>query len=194
MVAIVLGIPPALAALGKASAFVGSAIAAAWGVNEGINAMSGAEEDAQALPQTAAPATTDTCTTCNNPCQHLACGVPGSAYRGGAHYCMQEPGYHSHHMPARSSSPLADAAIGPAIQMDRTDHYLTASYGGNANGARYAPQRAALANGQTMAAIMMDVADVKAIAVAQGQPGKYDAAIAQMLAYANCLKTNGIIQ
>lgn len=186
-------VPAAVVALGKAAAFVGSAAVAAWGVNEGIQAMSSAEDDAQDRTDAGTQATTDTCTDCDDPCQHLACGVPGSTYRGGAHYCTQEPGFHSHHMPAKRYSSLAEPA-GPAIQMDRTDHYLTASYGGGVHGARYAPQRAALANGQTMAAIMMDVADVKAIAAAQGQPGKYDGAIAQMLAYANCLKQNGLIQ
>ena len=38
-------VPPALAALGKAAAFVGSAAVAAWGVHEAIDAIQSAEDD-----------------------------------------------------------------------------------------------------------------------------------------------------
>lgn len=101
-------------------------------------------------------------------------------------------GLDSHHMPANSQSPLP-TPVGPAIQMDPVDHRMTASYGGGVNGPRYAPQRALLARGQTYAAFMLDVADARAVAAAQGNPTKYDGAIAQATAYASCLKRNGII-
>jgi hypothetical protein len=44
-------IPPALAALGKAAAFVGSALGFAYVANEGINAMSSGEENADSKAQ-----------------------------------------------------------------------------------------------------------------------------------------------
>jgi len=141
-----------------------------------------------------------TCATCEqNPCAKYACGVPGSKYRGGAHGCMtgtpetKGDELDSHHMPAKSKSPL-NPNVSPAIQMRPADHAKTASYGGKVNGIDYAPQRALLAEGQTMAAIMLDARDVKDIAVAAGDPTRYDAAIIQMLAYARCLQANGIIR
>jgi hypothetical protein len=44
-------IPPTLAALGKAAAFVGSALGFAYVANEGINAMSSGEENADSKAQ-----------------------------------------------------------------------------------------------------------------------------------------------
>lgn len=54
---------------------------------------------------------------------------------------------------------------------------------------QYAAQRALLAKGQTMAAMMPDIAEVKA-----KHGSKYDAAIGQMLAYAACLKKHKMIK
>ncbi|MEI5681091.1 hypothetical protein G6N74_22995 [Mesorhizobium sp. CGMCC 1.15528] len=164
------------------------------------NAMSGAQTEATTQDQ-AVPATrTVTCARCaQNPCAYLACGIPGSTYRGGAHGCMTGTtetvgdGLDSHHMPANSQSPLP-TPVGPAIQMDPVDHRLTASYGGGVHGPRYAVQRGLLARGQTYAAFMLDAADARAVATAQGNPTKYDGAIAQATAYASCLKRFGIIQ
>jgi hypothetical protein len=142
----------------------------------------------------------EACATCKeNPCAALACGIPGSKYRGGAHGCMTGTGettgdgLDSHHMPARSKSPL-HPAVGPAIQMDPADHAQTASFRGKVNGPSYAPQRALLAQGKTYAAFVLDAADARRIAMASGDPTKYDGAIAQATAYATCLKKNGIIQ
>jgi hypothetical protein len=137
-------------------------------------------------------AATLVCKTCPPACAYLACGIPGTKYRGGADGCMTKPtgdGKDSHHMPADAYSPLKPRAAGPAIQMDPLDHQATTSYGGRVHGPLYAPQRALLARGQTMAALLMDVAEVKA---AFGS--KYDGAIGQMMLYAACLKKNGIIQ
>ncbi|WP_210318854.1 hypothetical protein, partial [Rhizobium paranaense] len=144
---------------------------------------------------------TITCATCEqNPCAKFACGIKGKGkYRGGAHGCMtgtpetKGDELDSHHMPAKSKSPL-NPNVGPAIQMEKSDHALTASYGGNVNGESYAPQTALLAEGQTMQAIYLDVLDVKAVAKAIGDPSKYDEAIAQMMVYARCLQENGIIR
>lgn len=58
--------------------------------------------------------------------------------------------------------------------MEPVDHGMTASYGGGVHGPRYAPQRALLGRGQTYAAFMLDVADARAVAAAQGDPRKYD--------------------
>jgi hypothetical protein len=78
--------------------------------------------------------------------------------------------------------------------MDPLDHAQTASYKGRVNGISYAPQRTLLARGQTVAAMLMDVADAKRIAQLSGDPTKYDSAISQMLLYARCLQTNGFIR
>ncbi|MBB3953035.1 hypothetical protein [Aureimonas jatrophae] len=191
-------IPAALAALGEAALFVGSAAAVGIAGGYAIREMRKANEEAdtQATTRTA----TVTCARCaQNPCAHLACGVPGSAYRGGAHGCMTGTpetvgdGLDSHHMPANSKSPLA-TPVGPAVQMRPEDHAQTASFRGRANGGTYAPQRALLARGQVYAAFLLDVADVKRIAAAQGDPTRYNAGLAQASAYATCLKKNGIIK
>jgi hypothetical protein len=156
----------------------------------------------QAADKAKVDAASVTCATCaKNPCAELACGVKDSRYRGGAYGCVGQaenktggPGdIHAHHTPAKAYSPLPEPA-GPAVQIDRRDHYDTASYGGKVHGPSYLPQRTALGRGQTMLAIGMDVADLKAIAAKSGNPSKYDDAINQMMAYALCLKKHGIIQ
>lgn len=150
-------------------------------------AINQARQDAQAI----AVPTTDVCTTCQPPCAFLACGAPGSTYRGGAHYCMTQPtgdGRDSHHMPARSISPLP-AAMGPAIQMDPRDHYRTNSYGATPRANPIlAGQQRMIASGNFMAAQAIDVTEILT-----KFPGKYDAAIAQMGAYTACLQENGLI-
>ncbi|WP_117190266.1 hypothetical protein [Rhizobium terrae] len=192
-------IPPALVALGEAALFVGSAAAAAFGIHYAVNEMSRADSEPENRPAT--KSTAITCATCaQNPCAHLACGAPGP-YRGGAHGCVGLPEnktgtsgtIHSHHTPADHYSPLP-RPVGPAIQMDANDHYATSSYGSKVHGAPYAVQRGMLARGQTMQAILMDAQEVRAIAARSGDPTKYDAAIQQMLAYANCLRQHGIIR
>jgi len=200
--AVVVLTPPFWAAVGKAAAAIGGfftanavPIAGAAAVVGGgaiiANEMTKAEEDAAAREQ--AGATTDVCATCaDNPCAHLAGGVPGSKYRGGAHSAMTQPigdGLDSHHMPADSISPLT-RAMSPAIQMDQRDHRRTNSYGGRAQtNAVLAGQQNLINSGNFVAAQAIDVAEVLA-----KFPGKYDAAIAQMEAYTACLKRNGIIQ
>ncbi|WP_186002393.1 hypothetical protein [Mycobacterium sp. KBS0706] len=156
----------------------------------------------QAADKAKVDAASVTCATCaKNPCAELACGVPGSRYRGGAYGCVGQaenktggPGdIHAHHMPAKKYSPL-NPAVGPAVQIDKADHYATASYGRKVDGPEYALQRAMLARGQVMQALLVDVAQLKAVAAGTGDPTKYDEGINQMLAYATCLKRHGIIQ
>jgi len=105
---------------------------------------------------------------------------------------MQQPvgdGLDSHHTPAKKVSPLPDA-VGPAIQMNPNDHRMTASHG-NVPGHKVfqAQQAEAIASGNFMAAVAMDIADIR---LKFGD--KYDGAIAQMTAYAHCLKQHGIVQ
>lgn len=131
---------------------------------------------------------TQACATCG--CAALANppAVPGSPYRGGAHVFMQQPGLESHHMPPDMASPLPKD-MGPAIQMDERDHYGTPSFGRN----RFTPfmrSQGQLANtGQFMAAFAIDAAAVRA-----RFPGKYDAAIAQAMAYGSCLQASGLVR
>jgi hypothetical protein len=182
----------------------GAAAGGIYGWNQGSKAGAQIDEAIsqwlnadKAADKVAEKAGTVTCATCaSNPCAALACGTPGSQYRGGAHGCTKLPvgdGLDSHHMPADSAT-VMPREIAPAIQMDPVDHRKTISYGGGATGPHYAAQRSLVTRGQTMAAIMMDVADVKVIAAAAGTPSKYDSAITQMLAYAQCLKQHGILQ
>ena len=121
-------------------------------------------------------------------CAVLACAPP---FLGGAHACMQQPpgdGYDSHHMPAKSTSPLDDP-IGPAIKIDPLDHKATNSYGAGVNGPMYADRRALISAGRVYAAFRLDVAEIR-----RKFPGKYDAGLAQAEAYAACLKAHGFIR
>ncbi len=155
-------------------------------------AMNGANDDAD--ENLAAETAVTACSICgrNNPCAHLANGVPGSQYRGGAHSSMQLPwgdGLESHHTPARAASPLPPQ-VSPAIQMDPVDHALTASHGRMPGSASYrAAQARAIQTTGFMSAQAMDIADIRA-----KFGDKYDGAIAQMEAYTLCLRRNGVIR
>lgn len=191
-------VPPALVALGEAVAFVGSAALVAWGVHETAQVISSemSKAETEAQTQTKAETKTITCATCKeNPCAALACGVPGSKYRGGAHGCMtgtdatKGDGLDSHHAPADSASPL-NRQVGPALQMDAEDHWMTASNGRMPGSKAYiATQKSLIDSGNFMAASAMDVADIRA-----KFGNKYDSAIAQMEAYTACLKQHGLIK
>ncbi|AUC53404.1 hypothetical protein CDO87_09440 [Sagittula sp. P11] len=178
----------ALLGRGAQQAATGAAVTAgAAAVHEMTN---GANDE---IDQTLAPAdATQACATCarNNPCRHLAAGAPGGPYRGGAYGTLAANGGHRHHTPAKAVSPLPHA-IGPALQMDTADHMMTASH--PASGGDYlgyqAAQASLIASGNFMGAVMMDVADIQS-----KFPGKYDVALAQMVAYAECLKQNGVVQ
>mgnify|MGYP007061594421 CR=1 FL=1 len=45
-----------------------------------------------------------------------------------------------------------------------------------------------------MAAILLDANEARRIATASGDPTRYDTAISQMLAYARCLQTHGLLR
>jgi hypothetical protein len=79
-------------------------------------------------------------------------------------------------MPANSVSPLS-TGDGPAIQMERLDHYQTASWGRSAAAQAYrATQKALIEQGRFDDAIQMDIEDVT------GKfGGKYDSAMLQMI-------------
>jgi hypothetical protein len=208
----ILTIPSGAAVGAVGGAVVGGAYGAVDGVSKGVPVgadygasagkwldqkiaqMTGADDAAE---QTGAKtgATAITCATCaQNPCAALACGNRGSKYRGGAHGCMtgtdetKGDALDSHHMPARSISPL-HPDVGPAIQMDPRDHRMTNSYGRSAaTNATLASQQEMIASGNFIIAQGIDVAEVKA-----KFPGKYDSAIDQMEVYTACLKANKII-
>uniref|UniRef100_UPI0019805337 hypothetical protein n=1 Tax=Rhizobium sp. FKY42 TaxID=2562310 RepID=UPI0019805337 len=94
----------------------------------------------------------------------------------------------SHHMPAKSLSPL-HPNVSPAIQMDQRDHRLTNSYGRSPqSNSTLAGQQEMIASGNFMAAQGIDVAEVEA-----KFPGKYTKAIYQMEAYTTCLKKHGLV-
>ncbi len=129
------------------------------------------------------------------PCAREALGAPGK-YRGGAHFATALPlgdNLDSHHTPANSASYLPTWA-GPAIQMLPEDHRATLSYGRKVTSPYISTQARLINSGQFMKAINMDILDIKRIAMLRGDPTRYDAAIAQMMAYAECLKREGIIK
>lgn len=170
---------------------------------EGYDNAADQELEEQSSPDAAASVTvanvriTSKAEEASAPCEALACPPPnGTPYQGGAHVCTRQPtgdGKDSHHMPADSQTRMI-REIGPAIQMEPTDHAKTASYKGRAVGASYAPQRALIAQGRVMEAFMMDVIDARRIAVEAGDPTRYDAAIAQATAYAECLDRHGLLE
>ena len=105
--------------------------------------------------------------------------VPASPYgfRGGRYGELATGnGIEVHHMPADSVTSLSRAR-GPAIQMERLDHYQTASWGrSNAAQAYRAEQKALVDAGRFDDAIQMDIDDV-----ISKFPGKYDDAILEMI-------------
>ncbi len=98
---------------------------------------------------------------------------------------MKEAGKASHHMPPDSVSPV-DREFGPAIQMEKTDHYSTPSYGRSTRAPYMTEQGERAAGGNFMGAFNVDAAAVEA-----KFPGKYSGAIVQARAYAECLKKTG---
>jgi len=170
----------------------------AYGVLAVVTLGAGAAVYMQASSKSKDLADTKTDTACasckKNPCDALRCGTPGAKYRGGAHDCMtgtpETKGdmLDSHHTPAKANSPLPPS-MGPAIQMDAADHRQTASYGRSSTDPYMQAQKALIDSGNFSAAIAMDVADITS-----KFPGKYDAALAQMGAYAACLKANGLVR
>jgi hypothetical protein len=106
-------------------------------------------------------------------------------FRGGPHSETKKPigdMRDSHHMPARSVSPL-DPEAGPAIQMDKPDHALTSSVGTTPEAMEYrATIKVLLDEGEWRAAMLLEIKDVRRVAGT-----KYNQAIREMLEYATAL-------
>jgi hypothetical protein len=131
------------------------------------------------------------------PCDHLKQGSGKGPYRGGAHSKTSKPvndGKDSHHMPADDVSPLA-RNDGPAIQMDPNDHYQTASNGRGGSEARQYRQMIGdlLKSGNWRKAMATEIQDIRDIAKAIGNAGKYNEAMLEMLEYFRCLEKNGLL-
>jgi hypothetical protein len=111
-------------------------------------------------------ATTDTAILVHN----CSAAQSSASFEGGRYGDLKTGnGIELHHMPADSVSPLL-RSDGPAIQMERPDHYQTASWGRSAEASTYRAQQQALINGgQFDDAIQMDINDVTS-----KFPGKYD--------------------
>lgn len=100
--------------------------------------------------------------------------------KGGAYGNVGANGGEVHHMPADSVSPFPKDA-GPAIQMDKNDHMLTASWGNSLSAQKYRAEQAFLIeNGMFKEAMQMDINDIHS-----KFGSKYDDAIIEMLKYVN---------
>jgi hypothetical protein len=133
----------------------------------------------------------------DDPCKHLRNGDPNGPgkYRGGAHGETKGPtgdGLDSHHTPAAQANELGDGPArddAPAIQMEKPDHQETISYGSGPKARKYRLDQAQLIkDGKLLDAVNMDIEDVKKIAADAGDPHRYDQAIKEMKAYADCLQ------
>jgi hypothetical protein len=112
---------------------------------------------------------------------------------GGPHSKTKTPpndGKESHHTPAKDTYKHTnlDKNDGPAIKMDPADHQKTASWGTSADAKAYRQkQKDLIDQGKFDEAIEMDVKDIKS-----KFPGKYDACLDQMLAYAKTIKKSAL--
>lgn len=150
-------------------------------------AREGVEETAEASARRTARITAD--------CYRLAMAAvvaaraSGVEHVGGPHNGVKRSGYESHHTPPRRAGGYTPGK-GPAIQMDPTDHYATQTFD-NKPGNRSQRNLANSGPQGFMASVLLDVADVRAIAMASGEPDKYDVAIGMMITYATCLMGEG---
>ncbi|MFD9218633.1 putative T7SS-secreted protein [Streptomyces sp. NPDC060064] len=114
------------------------------------------------------------------------CRAPaGHVYRGGLYkwqkdpatdYRLNVPGTEINHMPPNSINGIPRDR-GPAIQMDKADHYETASWGRSREAIEYRKTQQELINqGRYREAIDMDIADIRS-----KFGSKYDNAIKEML-------------
>ncbi|UWE17019.1 hypothetical protein [Herbaspirillum huttiense] len=130
------------------------------------------------------------------PCDHLRQGSGKGPYRGGAHGKTSRPrndGKDSHHMPAKSISPLKSNE-GPAIQMDPADHKNTSSYGPFKESDSYREKtKKLLQKKQWRKAMSMEIRDIRGIAKDSGEQRKYNEAMLEMLEYFKCLEKNGLL-
>jgi hypothetical protein len=98
---------------------------------------------------------------------------------GGAHRVVRKlRGYHSHHMPAKSVSPLSHGD-GPSIAMLPPDHKVTISFGRGADAILHRKAQADLiAKGDFHGAQGLDIADIR-----KKFGSRYDRAIEGMIKY-----------
>ncbi|MGW7082342.1 RHS repeat-associated core domain-containing protein [Streptomyces sp. NPDC054871] len=111
--------------------------------------------------------------------------APGHIYRGGRYKWLKDPstaykrnipGTEINHMPPDSINGMTRDR-GPAIQMDKADHYQTASWGRSREAMDYRAKQQDLINqGRHREAIDMDIADVRS-----KFGNKYDNAIKEMI-------------
>jgi Pretoxin HINT domain len=118
---------------------------------------------------------------------HNACGPvrasAGHVYRGGLYKYQKDPitgrnvpGTEINHMPPNSINGLS-RDYGPGIQMDKADHYKTASWGRSREAIDYrARQQRLIDQGDYRGAIQMDVDDIRS-----KFGSKYDNAIKEMI-------------
>jgi hypothetical protein len=133
------------------------------------------------------------------PCDHLNRGKGTGKYRGGAHgdpkqgWGTSSPkgdDLDSHHMPPKGASPLSKSD-GPAIQMDKPDHFQMPSSGGDAaeTAAAYLKRLADLISQGKWQEVM----DIEIEAIRKRFENKYNEAIDEMLQYFDCLKKHGLL-
>lgn len=188
------GIPIGAAIGGKVGQWAGQAVGKAAGAYL-ASQMSAANEKVE--EKTKAAETTDACSTCpkdKDPCAHLRKGNGPGKYRGGAHGETKGPtgdGLDSHHMPAKQGYPESAYDDLPAIQMDPADHRNTQSYGGRGKQWRE-DQRQLMDQGKYGEALQNEIDDARRVAREAGDPNKYDQAIKEMQAYAECRKKHGL--
>jgi RHS repeat-associated protein len=102
-----------------------------------------------------------------------------TTYRGGAYGKMQTKGLEAHHIPADSTTGIP-TKLGPAIQMERSNHRSTSSWGpGTAADAFRAKIKALVDEGSMRDAMAIEIWDVRRVA-----GSKYNSAIQEMLDYA----------
>ncbi|WP_185298352.1 hypothetical protein [Streptomyces finlayi] len=116
-----------------------------------------------------------------NPPVQGACAVTGGPYRGGQYKDQHaKKGVMRNHMSASQS--IKDAfkmpeGQGLTIQMDKSDHHATESWGSSYDGQMHrSHQSYLLKQGRLTDALQMDIDNVKSMF-----PGKYDAAIDEMV-------------
>ncbi len=92
------------------------------------------------------------------------------------------------HMPSDSASYL-ETKDGPAIKMEKADHFKTASWGASKEAKEYrAEQKRLIDEGKFREALQMDIDDIH-----EKFGDKYDNAIAEMLVYVDKLESEGKI-
>jgi hypothetical protein len=120
-------------------------------------------------------------------CKVIEGGVPGAKYKGGRYGTIAPGGaargQEAHHIPAAAAGG-GSRSDKPAIQMDVSDHRMTASWDNNPGAAAYRSRQSALMSKGPkgmLAAMAMDILDIRA-----KFGNKYDSAIAQTMAWAKC--------